>query len=95
MFPNQTWHKKVSGFLETMYCLSVKTKCDFFFAKMCAWEMTGPIMVAPNKKSLQANNKNRKALGDIGNLVRAKNAKCNLNKYEGDGVCCLILFIIL
>jgi hypothetical protein len=42
--------------------------------------MTGPAMAAPNQKALQANNNNRKALGDISNLVGALNAKCNINK---------------
>lgn len=42
----------------------------------------GTAMAAPNQK-LQANNNNRRALGDIGNLVGALNTKCNINK---DGV---------
>jgi hypothetical protein len=42
--------------------------------------MAGPAMAAPNQKALQANNNNRKALGDIGNLVGALNPKCNINK---------------
>jgi len=36
-------------------------------------------MVAPNQKARQGNN-NRKALGDIGNVVGARNPKCNINK---------------
>ena len=35
----------------------------------------------PNKKAMEAININRRALGDIGNLVGALNANCNINKY--------------
>ena len=37
-------------------------------------------MAAPNKKALAAINNNRRALGDIGNLVGALNDNCDINK---------------
>jgi hypothetical protein len=45
--------------------------------------MAGPAMAAPKQKALQANNTNRRPLGDIGNLVGGLNAQCNIKK---DGV---------
>jgi hypothetical protein len=45
--------------------------------------MAGLAIVATKKKAIPANNTNRRALGDIGNLVGALNAKNNINK---DGV---------
>ena len=45
--------------------------------------MADPAMETPNKKALAAIDNNRRALGDIGNLVGALNANCNINK---DGV---------
>ena len=44
-------------------------------------QMENLAMEAPNKKALVAIDNNRRALGDIGNLVGALNANCNINKY--------------
>lgn len=47
-------------------------------------KVEGPAMAAANQKALVvANNKNRRALGDIGNLVGALNSRCVISK---DGV---------
>jgi len=49
-------------------------------AEKYSCKLAGPAMAAPNQNALLINNNNRRPLVDIGNLVGALNAQCNISK---------------